>query len=73
MQLSGTIRLTIRHVGMFQEVQATVASKGVVVRTRGINLINKGTLLIYDRNANRIVTAGESLSNLLILMLTPLH
>jgi hypothetical protein len=28
------------------EVQATVASKGVVVRARGTNPINKGTLLI---------------------------
>lgn len=73
MQLSGTIRLTMRHVGMFQEVQATVASKGVVVRTRGTNPINKGTLLIYDRNAIRIVTAGESLSNFLMLLLPPLY
>ncbi|XP_011882105.1 PREDICTED: RNA-binding protein squid isoform X11 [Vollenhovia emeryi] len=39
------------------EVQATVASKGVV-RVRGTNPINKGNLLIYDRNAIRIVTAG---------------
>jgi len=72
MQLSGTIRLTTRHVGMFQEVQATVASKGVVVRTRGTNPINKG-ILIYDRNAIRIVTAGESLSNLLMFLLPYLH
>ncbi|XP_011882096.1 PREDICTED: RNA-binding protein squid isoform X3 [Vollenhovia emeryi] len=40
-----------------KEVQATVASKGVV-RVRGTNPINKGNLLIYDRNAIRIVTAG---------------
>ncbi|XP_011882098.1 PREDICTED: RNA-binding protein squid isoform X5 [Vollenhovia emeryi] len=39
-----------------KEVQATVASKGVV-RVRGTNPINKGNLLIYDRNAIRIVTA----------------
>ncbi|TGZ50966.1 hypothetical protein DBV15_07328 [Temnothorax longispinosus] len=43
-----------------KEVQATVASKGVVVRARGTNPINKGTLLIYDRDANRIVTAGNA-------------
>lgn len=63
----------VRHMGMFQEVQAMVASREVVVRTRGINPINEEILLICDRNAICIVTAGESAPKFLMLLPLSLH
>jgi len=60
-------------MGMFQEVQAMVASREVVVRTRGINPINAEIFLICDCNAICIVTAGESAPKFLMFLPQSLH
>lgn len=66
----------VHYMGMFQEVQAMVASREVVVvvvRTRGINPINEEIFLICDCNAICIVTAGESAPKFLMLLPLSLH
>lgn len=64
----------MRYMGMFQEVQAMVASREVVVvRTRGINPINEEIFLICDCNAICIVTAGESAPKFLMFLPLSLH
>lgn len=63
------------YMGMFQEVQAMVASREVVVvvRTRGINPINEEIFLICECNAICIVTAGESAPKFLMFLPLSLH